>query len=204
MPPVVAAAAVTAGATIAGSMASRSASNRATAASERGTMAALAEERARREEERAQWEANQAFEREKFAATEEERLNKRRLEDEREVRRAPYRQAGHAALGNLGKILGFQVGPYQSGGGTGGLPRGGLKPLPEGPGDMLQPQPVPGGATEAQYASVISPARTGPTLTPPDMGPSRPHPGIDQRYGGAYPGARQGQSMGDLMRSRRR
>lgn len=52
-----------------------------------------------------QWEAQQKFEADKFAASEEERLYSRRLQDEKEARRAPYRAASAAALDRIGGII---------------------------------------------------------------------------------------------------
>lgn len=52
-----------------------------------------------------QWEATQKFESDKWAATEEDRVHRRQLEDEREVRRAPFRAASAAALERLPGIM---------------------------------------------------------------------------------------------------
>lgn len=52
-----------------------------------------------------QWDANQRFEADKFAASEDERLYTQRLADEREARRAPYREASAAALARIPGIL---------------------------------------------------------------------------------------------------
>ena len=52
-----------------------------------------------------QWDATQQFEASRFAASEDERLYDRRIRDERETRRAPYRAASEAALARLPGIL---------------------------------------------------------------------------------------------------
>lgn len=54
---------------------------------------------------RAQWERDQAMQAQQFAATEDERLYQRKLLEDRETRRAPYRQASADALGRLPGIL---------------------------------------------------------------------------------------------------
>ena len=54
---------------------------------------------------KAQWDADQKFQAAKWGASEEERLYARRLLDEREARRAPYRAASEAALARLPGIL---------------------------------------------------------------------------------------------------
>lgn len=54
---------------------------------------------------KAQWDAQQKFQQEQFAASEEERLYNRRLQDEKEARRAPYRAASLDALNRLPSIL---------------------------------------------------------------------------------------------------
>lgn len=58
-----------------------------------------------RQEQAAQWAAAQKFESDKFAASEEERLYARRLKDEQEARRSPYREASAAALGRLPGLI---------------------------------------------------------------------------------------------------
>lgn len=54
---------------------------------------------------KADLDARNKFESDKWNASEEERLYDRRLRDEREVRRAPYRAASAQALANLPGIL---------------------------------------------------------------------------------------------------
>ena len=54
---------------------------------------------------KAQWDATQQFERDKWGVQEEDRLYRRRLEDERETRRAPYRAAAAEALGRLPGLI---------------------------------------------------------------------------------------------------
>lgn len=54
---------------------------------------------------KAQWDAQQKFQQDQFAASEEERLYNRRLQDEKEARRAPYRAASLDALNRLPDIL---------------------------------------------------------------------------------------------------
>jgi uncharacterized protein YhaN len=54
---------------------------------------------------KAQWDAQQKFEADRFAASEEERLHTRQLSDEREARRAPYRAASAAALERLPGLI---------------------------------------------------------------------------------------------------
>lgn len=83
---------------------------------ERYNAEAMAFEREQMAEARRQFDAQQAaakaaldasnkFEADKWAASEEERLYDRRLRDERETRRAPYREASAAALGRIPGIL---------------------------------------------------------------------------------------------------
>lgn len=121
MPPAVAAAAIAAGATIGtGAMASRAqsgASRRASDVTERSNRAAEEEARAQREEDRRRWEAEQQHNAQVFAAQEEERAYRRQQDEyqqqllrEREARAAPYRQMSAAALGNLGQMLGIDLG----------------------------------------------------------------------------------------------
>ena len=71
---------------------------------------AMEEARAQREEDARRWAAEQEFQRQQWAAQEEERAYGRRLQEEREARQAPYRQASQAALGNLGQMLGINLG----------------------------------------------------------------------------------------------
>lgn len=111
---------IDAGANIYGANRANAASNRAAAAAERGAEAELAFLREQEAERRRQWEADQAFQAQKFAADEEERaFNRRiaeaaeadrgvdrRLREERETRLAPYRAASADALGRIGTILG--------------------------------------------------------------------------------------------------
>jgi hypothetical protein len=52
-------------------------------------------------EARRQWEAQQAMEKQRLDAEEEERSYRRTLDEQREARRAPYRQASQQALGQL-------------------------------------------------------------------------------------------------------
>lgn len=52
-----------------------------------------------------QWEAEQAFDKSKWDATEEDRLYRRRLDEEKEARRAPFRAAGAAALARIPEII---------------------------------------------------------------------------------------------------
>lgn len=58
-----------------------------------------------RQEQAAQWAADQKFQADKFAASEEERLYDRRLKDEREARMGPYREASAAALQRLPGLI---------------------------------------------------------------------------------------------------
>lgn len=85
-----------------------------TRANDRATRAqAEADERAyqlelqRDTEARRRWEAEQEFQARQFAATEEERQYRRRLEEAREARQAPYRAASAAALTRLGDLIGL-------------------------------------------------------------------------------------------------
>jgi hypothetical protein len=93
-----------------------SANRDALAYQERANAEAMAFEREQMAESRRQFDQQQAaaerahaaderFRGEQFASTEEERLYRRRLEDEREARRAPYRQASLEALGRLPGVL---------------------------------------------------------------------------------------------------
>lgn len=54
------------------------------------------------------WEAEEAFRAKQFAAEEEERLEQRRLRDEREARLAPRREMSRQALLRVGQILGWR------------------------------------------------------------------------------------------------
>lgn len=56
---------------------------------------------------RQQWEAEQQMAAKQWAAQEEERQYRRRIEDEREARRAPYRQMSQQAMVSLGRLLGL-------------------------------------------------------------------------------------------------
>lgn len=58
-------------------------------------------------EDRRRWESEERNRSRELAATEEERAYQRRLMDERESRRAPYRQASQDALFRLRDILGM-------------------------------------------------------------------------------------------------
>jgi hypothetical protein len=105
--------------TLFGIYANRQASNAnrdALAYQERANAEAMAFEREQMAESRRQFDQQQAaaershaadeqFRGAQFASSEEERLYRRRLEDEREARRAPYRQASLEALGRLPGIL---------------------------------------------------------------------------------------------------
>ena len=113
MPPLVAAAAIAAGAQIGtsvyGSKQAGKSARRAADIQSRSDADMMALEARRDEEARRQWdieEANRASDR---AAAEEERAYTRRLQDEREARQAPYRQASASALGNLGQLLGIDM-----------------------------------------------------------------------------------------------
>lgn len=75
---------------------------------------AEAAEAADRADAERRWQAEQAFQKSTFDATEEERAYNRsisdrqlRLDDEREQRRAPYRAASERAMRTLGSILGI-------------------------------------------------------------------------------------------------
>ena len=69
-------------------------------------------------ESRTRWEAEERARAETFAASEEDRLFRRglderrvRLEDEQEARRVPYRQASQQALKRLGDLIGLNGRP---------------------------------------------------------------------------------------------
>lgn len=62
---------------------------------------------ARDAEARRRWEAEQEQRAREVAAQEEERQYRRRLEEEREARQAPYRQASQQALTRLGDLIGL-------------------------------------------------------------------------------------------------
>lgn len=122
MPAQVIGAGINAGASIYGANRQNAANNRAAQASERGAESELAFLREQEAERRRQWEADQQFQAQKWAADEEERAFRRRIaesdeadrvlvrqrEQERETRRAPYRAASEAALGRLGTLLSGQ------------------------------------------------------------------------------------------------
>lgn len=104
---------INAGFQYAGNRAQAGAANRAAATSDRAAADALAYQRERDAELRAQWEAEQKFRADQWAAQEEERRfaradaeRRQRLEDEADRRREPYRQASAAALGRLGDLIG--------------------------------------------------------------------------------------------------
>lgn len=115
-----------AGGTIYGAHKQASASKRASTYQADADRMALEEARLQREEDRRRWEAEQQFQAQQWAASEEDRAFRRsiderqlRLDDEREARRAPYRAASQAALGRLGDILGIPMSGGNSGGGGG-------------------------------------------------------------------------------------
>jgi hypothetical protein len=92
------------------------ANQQAMSVQERANAEAMAFEREQMAEQRRQFDIQQAaakealaaqnkFEADKWAASEEERLYDRRLRDERETRRAPYRQASADALGRIPGLL---------------------------------------------------------------------------------------------------
>lgn len=116
---------------------------------------ALEEARLQREEDRMRWQADQQFQAQQWGAQEEERLFRRgidernlRLDDERETRRAPYRQASLAAMSRLGDILGIPMqggGGQQQGGGGFQAPQAWLSPSNAGrPGYDPRRQPSMG------------------------------------------------------------
>lgn len=91
--------------------------NRANATQDRANQAAEQEARLQREEDRRRFEIEEANNQRQFAAQEEERAYRRQQDEyqqqllrEREQRQAPYRQMSAAALGNLGHILGIDMG----------------------------------------------------------------------------------------------
>lgn len=74
---------------------------------------AMRETQLQREDDQRRWEAEQEFESKKWAASEDERLFNRRLIEDREARREPYRQASRMALGRLSDLLQFTGGAPQ-------------------------------------------------------------------------------------------
>jgi len=92
-------------------------------------------ERRREEEDRRRWEAQQDFERRRFEATEEDRIYRRGLEEARERRAEPYRQASAAALAKMSDLIGLNgrrapqrwssPSQFGRGGAMGDLARGG-------------------------------------------------------------------------------
>ena len=127
-----------AGATVYGSKKAEQSAKRASQASERGDMAAMEEARLEREEGKRQFDAMEAQKAREFAASEEERVYTRRLQEEKEARQAPYRQASAAALGNLGKMLGINLSQQQQ---QMLAPRVPPPPGPGQPGPLTVPQP---------------------------------------------------------------
>ena len=116
MPPLVAAAAIAAGGALIGGKMQSNANRRATQSQERISTTALDYERERDAELRRQWEAQEAFQRQQFAAQEEERAFVRQRAEyqdqllrEREARQAPYRRAAQGAITKLSDLLGIQV-----------------------------------------------------------------------------------------------
>ena len=129
--------AVSGGATVHGARKQAQASREALRSEERSTAAAEQLERENAAEDRRRWEIEEAQRAEEFAATEEERLFRRRLDEynielaaAREARQAPYRAARRAAMGRLGDVLGLDfdmgdpvAGPVWPGGdGSGAMP----------------------------------------------------------------------------------
>lgn len=68
-------------------------------------------ERERDAEAKRQWDTEQAFQQQQFAAQEDDRLFNRRLLEQRDARAEPYRQASAAAVGRLGQMLGLSGRP---------------------------------------------------------------------------------------------
>lgn len=104
---------------VASGVAARSASRASRAATQAQTTstgAALQFEREREAEAQRQFDAEEAFRESQFAAQEEQRLYERRLQEEREARAAPYRQASQDALQQLRDFF--------------DLPRGAAPPMP--------------------------------------------------------------------------
>lgn len=176
MPPLVIAAAIAGGAQVAGNViGSRSASRSADRAA-RSDSAALdqqmALERQRDDEARRQFDAQQQFDAQKWAVTEEQRIYDRRLTEEREARRAPYRAASGAALGRLGDLLGLSfdsgVRPPSTPPAGAGAPMAMPMRRPESGGMASGPDTgawgMPGGrmaATDPAYAEVNAPGTLG-------------------------------------------
>lgn len=104
------AAAVGAGTTVYGAKSAGKSARRAQNIQSKSDDAAIQLERERDAEARRQWEAAQQFEAQKWNAQEEERIYNRRMQEEREARQAPYRAMSAAALGNLGSMLGLDLG----------------------------------------------------------------------------------------------
>lgn len=104
------------GAAVAGARSASGSARRAADVTDRSNRAVEEDTRLQREEDRRRWEAEQVQAQQDRAAQEEERAYRRsqddytrRLQEEREARQAPYRQASQAALGNLGQLLGIDM-----------------------------------------------------------------------------------------------
>lgn len=170
MPPAIAAAVIAAGATTTGAVISAKSGTKSRQLQARTDDAALAEQQTRDAEAKRQFDASQAFEVQKFAASEEQRLHDRSLADAQEARRAPYRAASQAALARLGDMLGLHFDTSMPAGGNAPAgaplstaPRNGLLSSP-----MLMGTPPPSPATpydarRPSYAE-INPAMAGQLL----------------------------------------
>lgn len=206
---------VAAGATIHGSKQANRASRRASEATERSNAEAMALERERDAEARRQWEAEQEMARQQLAAQEEERAYRRQQDEyqqqllrEREARMAPYRQMSAAALGNLGNLLGIDLGNTAlaqnlaaprtmppSGGPSGQRGMPGINDGPRG-----GPVDMPGGWGTSYGRGPDGMMRL----------PSQPHgpqipPGVTPTFNPMTPGRRQlPMTMGDFTGLRRR
>ena len=139
------------GASVYGSKKAGDSAKRASQVTARADDAAMEEARLEREEAKRQFDAQEAQRAKEFAASEEERVYTRRLQEEKEARQAPYRQASAAALGNLGKMLGINLSQQQQQMLAPRVPQGGELPPPppsqrmpwdENPGPMPGQPPV--------------------------------------------------------------
>ena len=128
--------AIAGGAQVYGAKKAGQSAKRASQVTARADDAAMEEARLEREEAKRQFDAQEAQRAKEFAASEEERVYTRRLQEEKEARQAPYRQASAAALGNLGKMLGINLSQQQQ---QMLAPR--VPPGPGQPGPMTVPQP---------------------------------------------------------------
>lgn len=176
MPPVVAAAAIAGGASIAGgvmgSRAQSGASRRAAQTQAKADADALAFQREQEETRRREFEMEQAEQKRQFdvqqANTEEDRQLERRLLFEREARLAPRRAAQQAALMKMGDLLGIRFNAS-----TPAVPPPGGAPMTVGQrpdvsrpmtqSRLLPPQAPPMAATEQHYSPVLTMSRLAPS-----------------------------------------